>query len=288
MLYWAPGQNSYKHVPLFVGVSIVKSALLAQLAMCVCAPAVVATTAMTVPPVRHAVHKAVAPSPKKHAPHRRAAAPAGRPCAPEAMHEQGSGDAAALLAALDLPVESASNALREPIALADAAATEGAAAANRPLPPALDGGGATLPDLIAIAPTTPPVSTVPVMPPDPAAPVPEPSSWAMMLGGFGAVGMLIRRRRARRARMATRAAALAACAGGIADLSTGAAAVAAHTGLAGHAIKAAVLKNAGLCVCSAAAMAAAVTTVPPLRQAVFAATMPAYAPSQSAHCQADD
>jgi len=51
---------------------------------------------------------------------------------------------------------------------------------------------------------------------------------------------------------------------------------------------AAVLKNAGLCVCSAAAMAAAVTTMPPLRQAVFAATMPAYAPSQSAHCQADD
>jgi len=287
MLYWAPGQNSYTHVPPFVGVSTVKSALLAQLAMCVCAPAVVATTAMTVPLVRHAVHKAVAPSPKKHAPHRRAAAPARRPCAPEAMHEQGSGDAAPLLAALDLPVESASNALREPTALADAAAAEDAAAANRSLVPALN-GGASLPDLIAIAPTTPPISTVPVMPPGPAAPVPELSSWAMMLGGFGAVGLLIRRRRARRARPATRAAALAACAGGIADLSTGAAAVVTHTGLAGHAIKAAVLKNAGLCVCSAAAMAAAVTTMPPLRQAVFAATMPAYAPSQSAHCQADD
>jgi hypothetical protein len=107
----------------------------------------------------------------------------------------------------------------------------------------------------------------------------------MMLGGFGAIGMLIRQRRTRRVRVTRSAAALAVCAGGIADLSAAAAALAARTGFAGPAIKAAVLKNAGVCVCSAAAMVAAVSTVPPLRQAVFAATMPPHAASPT--CQAD-
>jgi hypothetical protein len=41
-----------------------------------------------------------------------------------------------------------------------------------------------------------------------------------------------------------------------------------------HAARAAALKQVGVCVCSAAALATAATTVPPLRHALYAATMP--------------
>jgi len=48
----------------------------------------------------------------------------------------------------------------------------------------------------------------------------------------------------------------------------------------------ALMKKAAVCVCSGAIMATAVTTVPPLKRAVYAATMPAHSP-MSADCVAE-
>jgi hypothetical protein len=47
--------------------------------------------------------------------------------------------------------------------------------------------------------TEPPITVYvePIDPVDPNAPVPEPAAWAMMLGGFGLAGGMMRRRRVR-------------------------------------------------------------------------------------------
>jgi hypothetical protein len=129
-------------------------------------------------------------------------------------------------------------------------------------------------------PPTPPISPVaPVIPP---AAVPEPASWVMMIAGFSGVGALHRRRnrhRGRAARLAGGAVAVAELLGATGLASARTAALASHKASTaiGTSLASAVAKKAAVCVCSGAILTAAVTTVPPLKRAVHAATMPARA-----------
>jgi len=122
------------------------------------------------------------------------------------------------------------------------------------------------------------VTPTPTPTPGPGpGPVPEPSAWLMMIVGAGTLGATLRRRRRGAAaagsdgRVARRAAA-----GSL--LWSGSAAVEAGDMAATVAVKSAVASVAGkalLCVCPAAIVAGSAMTVPPVRQAVYAATMPA-------------
>lgn len=144
--------------------------------------------------------------------------------------------------------------------------------------------GTDVPPVVTPTPT-PGVTPTPTPTPSPGAgPVPEPSVWAMMIVGVGALGAAFRRRRRAAgttpaggssfgfARRATLGGAL--WSGGAAvEAGDMAATVAVKTTMAGAAGKAL------LCVCPAAVVAGSVMTVPPLRQAVHAATAtPAPAP----------
>jgi hypothetical protein len=98
-----------------------------------------------------------------------------------------------------------------------------------------------------------------------------------MLVGFGSIGAAIRG--GRRNKLVGLAGTGAGGATGlVATLEAGSGAALASgrfTGFGAHALRVAALKKLGVCVCSAAALTAAATTVPPLRHALYAATMPA-------------
>ena len=228
-----------------------KSAILANAALCVCPPLIATAAVVTVPPARHAVHKLTAPHHRHHAAKRQDNRP---PCAVKRAT-----DAAGLptdddaLAAIFPPSEGALRVvtldLQSPVARHDSGIL---ALGPRPTGPA------------AIR----PVITQP-------AAIPEPSSWAMMIAGLLGVGTLCRkgaRSRGRGAKLGRVVAAVEILSSPA--LGLGQTAVAAGT-KATSAIAVAVAKKAGVCVCSGAILATAVTTVPPLKRAVYAATMSA-------------
>jgi hypothetical protein len=239
---------------------------------------VAATTAL--PPVKHAVHRATAPR------HAHKVAHQAKPAVPNCVLRRQT--EASPLPVSDLvreltdfdPAQPAGEGLET--ALTDLAlpqqSNKPAGAGWTALPasfPVVGGGVPGIPSGQPGAPTNPngpdgPGSTTP-------GAVPEPASWAMMLFGFGAIGWMIRS--ARRPRVGLgKGLGLGGAAGAATalDVGTGAMVASAKAGTLGaHTLGAAVAKNIGLCVCSAAALTATVATVPPLRHALYAATMPA-------------
>lgn len=257
-----------------------KSALLTQLALCACPPlvAVAATTAL--PPVRHAVHRATAP---RHAhPVAHKARPSAPPCILRRATEASPlpGDLAPELTSLDSarPIGEGLATLLSDVASPPQSNAGGGAGWSAPsagYPIVIGGGG---PGVVL-----PGAPTNPGGPGSPAGAVPEPASWAMMLSGFGAIGWMIRSARRPKVRLG-KGLGVGGAAGAAAslDLGTGAMLASAKAGTLGaHAIGAAAVKNLGVCVCSAAALTATVATVPPLRHALYAATMPAAERPQS-------
>ena len=128
------------------------------------------------------------------------------------------------------------------------------------------------PGLITGTPPGPPIS--PVAPVTQPAGVPEPASWMMMISGFLGVGMLCRRRSPEKpAKRALGAGAI------VGLLSSGTLGPTQTAAMAGAKASSALggpfaLAIAAVCVCSGAILATAVTTIPPLKRSVFAATLP--------------
>lgn len=267
-----------------------KTALLSKVALCVCPPAMLATTVVSVPPVRQAVHRATRPHhPVRHRPQpARSAAPRQvasiAPCPPAAAA------VAPLLTFADLGPEDVS-----------AVPVEGAAASGGPGggggggAPILGGGGGVPilgggPGPVATAP--PVLSGV-----TPVSPIPEPSTWLMLIAGLGTIGGAMRSRRrrqyqveadsagmvlvplrsriGRRGRLATMSSAAVAGIGFAWANSRPVLAKSQAATLGGKAVKSAALTKLAMCVCPPAAMVAGTMALPPVRQAVYAATAPA-------------
>ena len=256
-----------------------KSALLTKAALCICPPAIIATSAVTVPPVRKAVHHIVASREP------RAAAPAAAvPCAPVVAYPA--------IVAPPPPVAEG------PLALS--AVPQGPIGPQVAPPPLLTNIG---PGLIPSGGTVGPIGPIgPGVPNGPGIPgaVPEPATWLMMLSGFGFIGAALRRssararagalpeggtvagRRRRRRRRGVLASLGAGIAGwgsglssGTASAPAGAATASAMAAKAGaHSAKAALLAKAAMCVCPPVAMMVGATSVPAVRHAVYTATAP--------------
>ena len=253
-----------------------KSALLTQLALCACPPLVAVATVTAVPPVRHALHRASAPA--HH--HRTASSSkrqvdncAGRQAEARSVDPAFIGDLANAPAEPEVFGQGLNAVIPELASAPRANASDRAEWSSLILPSRAGPGPIVTPPTLPGSPVNPggPGGT------DPAAgSVPEPASWAFMLVGFGSIGAAIRSGRRNKA-VGMAGAAAGSSIGLVATIETGAGAALASSKLATlgtHAVRAAVLKKLGVCVCSAAALTAAATTVPPLRQALYAATMP--------------
>lgn len=166
-----------------------KSALLSKIAMCVCPPAIVATTAVTVPPVKRAVHRLTAPAHAPARPKPRHVFSAAYDCTPTAVPISNAPSAMTAVAPTD-----ATGATPEapPTALSvrPADATGGGYS-----PIALNPGPFAGPLYPIGTPETPGTTTpvTPVIPVTPAV-LPEISTWAMTITGFGAIGWALRRK----------------------------------------------------------------------------------------------
>lgn len=157
-----------------------KSALLSKIAMCVCPPAVVATTAVTVPPVRHAVHRLTAPS-NVERPKPRRTFTAAYDCTPSAVPLTKVGPMT------NTVVAPAAEAL--PVAMAARTPSQEIGPPGSILPQIVPG-----PDYVP-----PPGVTGPGGGGGPGGgtggeALPEVSTWAMTITGFGMVGLLLRRK----------------------------------------------------------------------------------------------
>lgn len=260
-----------------------KAAILANAALCVCPPLVATSVAVAVPSARHAVHRMTAPH---H--HQVAKRPNARAsCAPVSR----------LVSAAALPAEDDALAA----ILSPAAEAVPAAPAYGSLSPllisssagGLPGGPGFFPNgpgPITGTPPGPPVS--PVAPVTQPAGVPEPASWMMMISGLLAVGVLCRRRGSGNGKSAKLTRGAAATTGLLSSGTLGPAQTAAIAGAkAGSALGApvavAIAKKAAVCVCAGAIFTTAVTTVPPLKRAAFAATAPARILA-STNCEPDN
>jgi len=319
--------------------------VLNKAALCVCPPALLATTAMTVPPVKRAVHHATAPRHARATPaaltRPAAALPAGAVtpdvvCAPVAGNAPSAVPLvsyAAPIPAEPLPATTSDgspavpfgapdalgplggglppvgggligpgvpgavptatptpDATPSPTPTASATPTPAPTATATPTPVVTPTSGVTpTPEAVPTpVPTATPVTPLPPTTPDnpgpnvpPVGGVPEPSMWMLMIGGFGALGMRLRRRRARRDVPAPTLASYRVRRGGaglagLGGLWSGASAVEAGDLAATVAAKSTVAGAAGklmLCVCPVALATGAVVAVPPLRNAVHAATV---------------
>ncbi|MEH3159075.1 MAG: PEP-CTERM sorting domain-containing protein [Sphingomonas taxi] len=251
----------------------------AKAALCICPPALMAGTVATVPPVKRAVHHVTAP---RQAPKALRHTVAKRPAEPQAVTRQevacdpmGGGTLPAVplvTYATPLPDEPGIGTTGTPGATSSIS-TPGFGPTIGGI--AVGGGGGGGGGITPVTPGTPGTPTP--TPSDPGAgAVPEPSVWLMMILGAGTLGgALRRRRRAASAEGPGGRTARRAAAGGL--LWSGSAAVEAGDMAATVALKSTVASVAGkamLCVCPAAIVAGSVMTVPPVRQAVYAATVP--------------
>jgi len=248
-----------------------KAAILANAALCVCPPIVATSVAVAVPSARHAVHRLTTPHGHQVAKRQSTRPPcaAAKRVAFAAALPAESG----ALAAVQLPEDEAVTAAAADDTLS-ASVTPGSAGVAAYGPGFFPVG----PGLIIGTPPGPPIS--PVAPVTQPAAVPEPASWTMMIGGFLSVGALCRRRTPRKPKLAklTRGAAMTTgllSSGTLGPAQTAAIAGAKASSALGAPVALAIAKKAAVCVCSGAILATAVTTVPPLKRAVFAATAPA-------------
>jgi len=245
-----------------------KTSVLASAALCLCPPLVATTTTLAVPSAKRAVHKLTAPA---HHHHRKQVAQ--RPAPP--CRAEGTRAAAADIPSADDQTDVTN--------LTDLGRLASPAPAGRHGPnPVIIGSPPAPnfpfgPDLPIIRPTPPITPVTPVNPTNPGA-VPEPANWALMVTGFMGVGMMIRRRKTAAQHRTTFSRAGVAAAVELMGLGkmlfSNSAAVAGSGTAVTHGLGTTLLKKAMVCVCSGAVLATAVTTVPPLRRAVFSATMP--------------
>ena len=222
--------------------------LVAKAALCVCPTVILGTAAVTLPKVRHAVHKATAS--------RSAANGSGK----ARHHKRRSSQ----YASLSMPCPPAFAGLAPPIAGVGPIAWDvGGGDTAAQFASAVLGGnrGSVYDGGIAIAPV--------------ARAVPEPGTWMLMVGGFGVVGGTLRLRRRRLGSSAgpMRVGILPwrVCAGATFTMAAPEAA-----SVAAVASKSATLATLALCVCPPAMIVGTVATLPVTRQAVHAATAPAY------------
>ena len=222
--------------------------LVAKAALCVCPTLVLGTAAVTLPKVRHAVHKATAS--------RSAANGSGK----TRHHKRRSSQ----YASLSMPCPPAFAGLAPPIAgvgpIAWDVGSGGDNAAQ--FASAVLGGnrGSVYDGGIAIAPV--------------ARAVPEPGTWMLMVGGFGVVGGTLRSRRRRGSSTgSTRVGILPWRVRAGATLTLAAPEA---VSVAAVSSKPATLATLALCVCPPAMIVGSVATLPVARQAVHAATAPAY------------
>ena len=243
-----------------------KAALLSKAALCICPPAMLATTAAYVPPVRSAVHHATRPAakapPSRARPQRTAGTAAAVPC-PAAFVEPPLVPQSTFAEAVP-PDGVTRNYFGSPPSggVFVGGAAPGGGGSGGPTPGG-NGGGPT---------------------PPPTGAIPEPTTWSMMLLGFGLLGTALRSRPRRKApapvrprsgsaNRSTRRRRSAGLAGG--GLLWGLLEpVQAMTGAVGAGSKTSLLAKAAMCVCPPALMMTAVATVPQARKAVFAATAP--------------
>ena len=252
-----------------------KAAILANVALCVCPPVVATSVALAVPSARHAVHRITAPS-HHHATKR----PSTRPPCPPAKR---------LTSAAALPVEADALAVipspRDGEAAPAVSVRPEGDSLSSPVTPASPGGAAYYPWVFPVGPG-PIIGTPPGPPISPVAPVtqpagvPEPASWVMMLGGFWGVGVLCRQRSRGKGKLSKLASGAAMTtellsSGALVPSQAATIAGAKASSALGAPLALAIAKKAAVCVCSGAILATAVTTVPPLKRAVFAATAPA-------------
>lgn len=252
-----------------------KAALLSKAALCICPPAILATTAAYVPPVRSAVHHATRPAtkapPSRARPQRTAGTAAVVPCPPAFINAPIVPQST--FAAAVPPDGMAGNYFGSPASagvLVGGAGPGGNAGGGGGT--GGGGGGGTVPGGGGGGET-------------PLPAVPEPATWTMMLLGFGLLGSALRSRRPqkvpaparvrgtsgnRSSRRRRRGASLAG--GGI--LWGLLEPVQAMTAGVGGGSKMSLLAKAAMCVCPPALMVTAVATVPQARKAVFAATAP--------------
>lgn len=266
-----------------------KGALLTKAVLCACPPALAVGAVATVPPVRKAVHHITSskkPVKRMRArPQRQRVAPvAARPCLPLPV-----------FAAFEIPLALPAEVLPvSPLSQLISASSSGGmrgpgSAVGTPIfLPGVPGGGG----VIGGTPTPPPdggeaITPTPgtdVAPPIPA--VPEPATWAMMLIGFGLVGVLLRRRASplpvgegcvrtafplrisKRLRLTA-----AAGEGGVLMADSGSTFALVTTPVSSTAVA-----KALFCICPVALMTVAATTVPGVRDAVHRVTA---APSPS-------
>lgn len=235
---------------------------LAKAALCICPPALLATTAAVVPPVRHAVHHLT----REHHGH----AHAGRPAA---SHAAARAPCAPGLAALPSGILSG-NDLAPPLPVD--VLPPGAFTA---IIPGSDTGGPAPVDVTPFPggpfPVGPGLPATPVGP-GPAPAVPEPSVWTTMILGFAAIGASLRRTRRPRA---SEGLGFGAAAGGMGLLARAAPAVASEASgaIVAKTAGSTLLAKAAMCVCSTAAVVATATMVPPVRHAIHDATAPSHA-----------
>jgi hypothetical protein len=261
-----------------------KATLLTKAALCVCPPALLATAAAVEPHTRKAVHHATRPHQQaKPATKSRALAPRRTPVA-RAVPCAPTSD-------LTSPPDTLTTLASAPPVLADGIAPVPGSVgpspvSTSPLPGGgpIFGGGPGTPGTPG-TPGNPGTDTpgenpgTPVNPPpeEPIAAVPEPSTWAMMIAGFGVVGWAIRRQhrltRRTRGRRGRRVRAGGAGALG-AVWTSGDVMVAGAEATAAGAKGSALLAKALMCVCPPAIVATTAVAVPPVRQAVYAATAP--------------
>jgi hypothetical protein len=251
-----------------------KTTVLASAALCLCPPLVATSATLAVPSAKRAVHKLIAPV---H--HHRAKQVAQRPIQPCLQ-------APTRVVAADVPSAEDHTDLAELTDLGQSAAAPAERRNNaNPVawvkPPA-PGFPVDLEPLVT-RPTSPVIPVTPVTPVNPINPgaVPEPANWVMMVAGFLGIGMIVRRRKVAawpRPRFKPAGIVAAAEVMGLGKLifANSAAVAGSQTGIAAtQALGTTLLKKAMVCVCSGAVLATAVTTVPPLRRAVYSATMPA-------------
>lgn len=175
-----------------------KSALLSKIAMCVCPPVVVATTAVSVPPVKRAVHRLTAPRgiPAVASVRPRRTFTAAYDCTPTAVPITNlAPNSYGNVAPSDVTGtrQTLTDASPAPIGpVSSLSGTPAFDAAGFPGGPSIISPGVVIPVAVVNTPGETPPTTV-VTPPGSSA-LPEPSTWAMTIGGFGAVGWALRRK----------------------------------------------------------------------------------------------